>query len=151
MALSPLAALPALGGLLDWKVDIERNPGAMGDQEIDDRRVLAADSRPERTAASIAVRGIDIGAAPDQFANNLDMAVETGTAQGQAGGAMNIRLFEVGFVLKGGQYRLKVALFDGLEKRTGHDVDADGAAPADRLGRDRNELRKLRREFPARP
>lgn len=64
---------------------------------------------------------------------------------------MNIHLFEVGFVLKGGQYRLKVALFDGLEKGAGHGVDADGTAPADRPGHDRNELRKLRREFSRRP
>ncbi len=55
----------------------------------------------------------NLGAAPDQFGDDSQVAVETGHAQRQAGFAVHVGFFDVGPVVKGADDGGPVTLLNG--------------------------------------
>lgn len=99
---------------------IRRNFGAVRDQQFDDGPVLAADGHANGSARPLSVGGVNVGPAMDQRADDVDVSMKTGDAQGVAGVAVHVRFFDVGTVCQGCLNGGEIAFFDGSPKRAVH-------------------------------
>ena len=89
-------------------------------QQLDNGPVFSAERHANRAAPTLGVGGVDVGAAPDQFTDDIDVALEAGDAQRQPGIAVNVGFLDIGPMIKGDHGGFQISFFDGSSKCAVH-------------------------------